>query len=1201
LRCPPQRVTSFLLPVKNTFTRKLGLSLLGMLPLAGLHAQTFDPQQAFAKAVEVRSQWAGSGYSAADLRLSSAYADANGLEHVYVQQLFRGIPVYNRVQSLAFNHGRLATHAGTFVAAKQLATQPATPGITAAVALSRALQHLDQPFAATPARLSEESGPEQRQTFAPGNVARRPVVASLTWALDAAGQPHLAWNVNIDLLNSSDWWNVRVDAATGAVIEKDSWTAHEAALHRAAPAAGTARANAATKAARLLPPPPTTTTASFLVVPFPNDNPRATGVLTETDPWLKAGANNNATTYGWNFDGINNYTVTRGNNVQAYDDAASANGPGTYANSQTAAPSLTFAYPPDFSAAPATTGNRNAAIVNLFYWSNIIHDLTYQYGFTEAAGNFQADNMGRGGLGNDYVKAEAQDGSGTNNANFNTPPDGTSGRMQMYLWSGAAQPYAIQVTAPSGVAGSYTAVEGTYSTNNSLATLGPISGQLARYVDANSNPTTYQGCGAHGGTPLTGKIVLVDRGNCNFSVKVKNAQLAGAIAAIVVNNVAGAPTVMGGTDNTVTIPSVMISQTDGALLAAQVANGVQVTLPRATPTVQLDGDFDNGIVVHEYGHGVSTRLTGGPANSSCLNNAEQGGEGWSDYLALMMTTDWANTQLNQGPTARPMGVYATGQASTGNGIRRYPYSTSLSVNPLTYANVTSNPEVHAIGEVWCATLWDMTWNIIQQRGRIEPNLFNGAANGGNNIALQLVMQGMKLQPCQPGFLDARDAILAADSLLYQGQYHCTIWSAFARRGMGYSAVQGSSGSATDQTAAFDMPPPVTLEKTTPLVSGNTFTNEYKLTCNCSVPTTPYTLTTDLPAGMQFVSSNTGGTASGNRVTFSNISFTAPGQARVVRFQAQALAGSNTCPPVLPVNDNRDGSTLGGFTAQPVTGTTNFVTSTTRARSGTRSWWATPPTTPTDFVLTSAPFTPTGLSVLSFYHYFDFEGSYDGGTVEISTNNGTTWQNPATLWIQNGYNSIFDASTTAPGQRCFSGRSVVGAPAFIRSALDLRSFAGTPLLVRFRARTDNGSPGNFEGWFIDDIQVINGCGGNQVVELRNSSNALQSSQTVVTFLTPANISAQTTGLAQASEFTAQPNPFGPQGLQLHLSLPAAQPALALSLYDVAGRVLLQRTVERAPAGSSTLSWTEAATLPAGLYLVRIQLPDGSSTMLRVERE
>src|SRR4029077_12352634 len=78
---------------------------------------------------------------------------------------------------------------------------------------------------------------------------------------------------------------------------------------------------------------------------------------------------------------------------------------------------------------------QSAAITNLFYWNNVLHDIHAQYGFTEVAGNFQTKNTSNQGLGNDPVQADAQDGSGTNNANFATPPDGQSGRMQMYLFN----------------------------------------------------------------------------------------------------------------------------------------------------------------------------------------------------------------------------------------------------------------------------------------------------------------------------------------------------------------------------------------------------------------------------------------------------------------------------------------------------------------------------------------------------------------------------------------------------------------------------------------------------------------------------------------------------------------------------------------------------------------------------------------------
>src|SRR6056297_3311339 len=112
----------------------------------------------------------------------------------------------------------------------------------------------------------------------------------------------------------------------------------------------------------------------------------------------------------------------------------------------------------------------------------------------------------------------------------------------------------------------------------------------------------------------------------------------------------------------------------------------------------------------------------------------------------------------ENPVFRPMGTFASGDPIDGNGIRPVPYDTSFAVNAFTYANLPSqNLSIpHGVGFVWCTMLWDMTWALIDTYG-YDADLINGAA--GNNIALQLVTEGMKLQPCNPGFVDGRDAIL----------------------------------------------------------------------------------------------------------------------------------------------------------------------------------------------------------------------------------------------------------------------------------------------------------------------------------------------------------------------------------------------------------------------------------------------------------
>ncbi|KAH9167272.1 Fungalysin metallopeptidase-domain-containing protein [Lactarius sanguifluus] len=147
---------------------------------------------------------------------------------------------------------------------------------------------------------------------------------------------------------------------------------------------------------------------------------RLPGGITVFDPQDLA-----ASPLGWHSDGTTNTTVTAGNNVFAAK--------GSPATPQTS-PVLNFIYDYNFGQAPTTTTNVNAAVVNVFYLVNTVHDFTYRYGFTEATFNFQTNNFGKGGVGNDRVRVSIQDPAGIDNADFSTPPDGQSGFMRMFLW-----------------------------------------------------------------------------------------------------------------------------------------------------------------------------------------------------------------------------------------------------------------------------------------------------------------------------------------------------------------------------------------------------------------------------------------------------------------------------------------------------------------------------------------------------------------------------------------------------------------------------------------------------------------------------------------------------------------------------------------------------------------------------------------------
>lgn len=762
------------------------------------------------------------GLSDDDLKnalVSNAYTDnSTGLDMVYLQQSFRGLPVYNQIQVMAFKNGELVSNAGGRLRkiTELAATSSPEPSVAAEIAVMTAVAA--KKIIAKQSPVPVTIIPGKKFDFGKLGIANENITAELMWVPLADGKEvRLAWQVYLVPSISSDYWMLRIDANSNKLIDESNLTVycnwnpakkgmythqntgenHQHGIGELFDFTKYSNAGERTESSPMI-----VNSASYKVVPFPAESPRHPGGVPAvvTDPWNAAPGN--ATSLKWHSNGTTDYNITRGNNVWAKEDLAGNNSNnGQPATSTTGPDPLTFNFTPDFSKNPTQTSpvpNRQFNITNLFYWINLYHDILYQYGFDEPAGNFQANNQGRGGAGNDFVFGDAQDGNfavgSQSNANFATPADGGSGRMQMYLWDTAV---TLFVNTPASISRYYTATESGFSTQNKLINIGTVTGQVVYYNDQAA--TTHEACVAPSNpSALAGKIALINRGNCNFTVKVKNAQLAGAIGVIMVNNVTGPNVTMAGSDNTITIPAVFISQMDGGFFAAQLANNLNVTLYAAN----IDGDVDNGVIMHEHTHGLSNRLTGGPAQASCLNNAEQMGEGWSDYYSLMITQNWATSNLATGEEVpRAIGTYAIGQTPGGTGIRTQLYCTDMAINNLVYG--TSIPAApHDRGEIWCATLWDMTWNIINQVGTINPNIYNVAGGGGNTIAMKLVTEGMKLQPCSPGFIDGRDAILQADQLLYGGAYRCAIKQAFKRRGMGDNASQGSSNNTDDQTTDF---------------------------------------------------------------------------------------------------------------------------------------------------------------------------------------------------------------------------------------------------------------------------------------------------------------------------------------------------------------------------------------------------------------
>lgn len=726
--------------------------------------------------------------------ITSQYTSKNnGVTHVYLRQTVNEIEIFNANSALhfdkngnviSFNNSFINNAAGILVDSKNaidytqaVSTVATQLGKTVVFSLAKVVNVYNE-YVVMDKRASSKE------------------IKSKIYYLLKDNQLLKVWNVEFYNDQTGDWWNKRVDINTGKIIDENNWKTE----------CDTKKISRKVKKkdSFYFTFPDNESlgkkgNGSYHVYAFPHESPSFGNRTLVNNP-----ANDKASPYGWHdVNGIAGaeYTITRGNNVFAKEDTLDQDSSNGFAPNGGA--NLEF----DFPVNPANYPTKyvSAAITNLFYWNNIVHDVFYNYGFDEDAGNFQQKNYQNGIGDDDHVFADAQDGSGTNNANFSTPPDGYNPRMQMFIWQAGSSNKVFNIISPDSLKGQYLSATGSFGP---ILNATGINGDLVIGLDNSTSPNL---CCSTIVNNITNKIALIDRGDCFFVNKVYNAQLAGAKAAIIINNIPGAPFSMGsggnGLDKLITIPSVMISQAFGEQLKNNLNNNVTINVTLVDSSggpKYYDSDFDNGVIIHEYTHGLSNRLTGGPDNTSCLSNGEQGGEGWSDFFALALTAKATDKpQLGRG-----IGTYLIGEDTTGTGIRDFPYSRNMSVNPTTYNSIKTNSEVHFVGFVWCTVLYDIFWDLVDKYG-FSNDIYNGKL--GNNKAMQLVMDGLKLQPCSPGFVDARDAILLADSLNNNFENKDLLWKAFARRGLGYKANQGSTNSTFDGTESFEIPPPITHE------------------------------------------------------------------------------------------------------------------------------------------------------------------------------------------------------------------------------------------------------------------------------------------------------------------------------------------------------------------------------------------------------
>jgi extracellular elastinolytic metalloproteinase len=226
----------------------------------------------------------------------------------------------------------------------------------------------------------------------------------------------------------------------------------------------------------------------------------------------------------------------------------------------------------------------------------------------------------------------------------------------------------------------------------------------------------------------------------------------------------------------------------------------------------VDGDFDMTVIGHEYTHAISNRMVAGPDGDLDGPQAGAMGESWSDLTAMEYLNEYRFVPLN-GENRYAIGPYVTSDHQAG--IRNY----GMNRSPLNYSDVgydLTGPQVHADGEIWSATNFDIRQAMIARYNSQFPagdaGLQRRCADGqrpadrcpGNRRWIQIVFDAYLLMPSEVSMVDARDAYLAADQLRFGGANQATLWNAFAGRGLGEGAFSNTNADA-DPVPSFTSP------------------------------------------------------------------------------------------------------------------------------------------------------------------------------------------------------------------------------------------------------------------------------------------------------------------------------------------------------------------------------------------------------------